>query len=43
MGVGIHGEPGRRRAKLTTANEMTDEMRDAVVGDRPDVSGTGWP
>ena len=43
MGVGIHGEPGRRRAKLTTANEMTDEMRDAVVGDLPDVSGTRWP
>ena len=39
VGVGIHGEPGRRRAKLTTANEMTDEMLDAVVSDLPYVSG----
>ncbi|HSP74970.1 MAG TPA: dihydroxyacetone kinase subunit DhaK [Cryobacterium sp.] len=39
VGVGIHGEPGRRRAKLTTANEMTDEMLDAVVGDLPYVAG----
>ena len=39
VGVGIHGEPGRRRAKLASANEMTDEMLDAVVGDLPYVSG----
>ena len=39
VGVGIHGEPGRRRAPLTTANEMTDEMLDAVVGDLPYASG----
>ena len=39
VGVGIHGEPGRRRAPLTTADEMTDEMLDAVVGDLPYVSG----
>ena len=39
VGVGIHGEPGRRRAPLTTANEMTDEMLDAVVGDLPYVAG----
>ena len=39
VGVGIHGEPGRRRAPLTTANEMTDEMLDAVVSDLPYASG----
>ena len=39
VGVGIHGEPGRRRAKLASANEMTDEMLDAVVGDLPYLSG----
>jgi dihydroxyacetone kinase-like protein len=39
VGVGIHGEPGRRRAKLTTANEMTDELLDAVVKDLPYVAG----
>ena len=39
VGVGIHGEPGRRRAKLTTADEMTDEMLDAVVNDLPFVAG----
>ncbi|TFD48812.1 dihydroxyacetone kinase subunit DhaK [Cryobacterium frigoriphilum] len=39
VGVGIHGEPGRRRAKLTTADEMTDELLDAVVGDLPYRAG----
>jgi dihydroxyacetone kinase-like protein len=39
VGVGIHGEPGRRRDKLTTANEMTDELLDAVVQDLPYVAG----
>jgi len=35
MGVGIHGEPGRRREKLATANEIVDELLDAVVSDLP--------
>lgn len=39
VGVGIHGEPGRRRAKLTSANEITDELLDAVVNDLPYASG----
>jgi dihydroxyacetone kinase-like protein len=39
VGVGIHGEPGRRRAPLTTADEMTDELLDAVVKDLPYVAG----
>ena len=35
IGVGIHGEPGRRRAKLVSANEIVDELLDAVVPDLP--------
>ncbi|WP_024511651.1 dihydroxyacetone kinase subunit DhaK [Bradyrhizobium sp. ARR65] len=33
MGVGIHGEPGRRRVKLTQANDIADEMISAIVND----------
>ena len=33
MGVGIHGEPGRRREKLTSANAIIDELLEAVVSD----------
>jgi dihydroxyacetone kinase-like protein len=35
MGVGIHGEPGRRRDKLKAANEVVDELTEAVVRDLP--------
>lgn len=30
MGVGIHGEPGRRRVKLTTADTIAAEIIDAI-------------
>jgi dihydroxyacetone kinase-like protein len=33
MGVGIHGEPGRRRVKLQTADAIAKEMIGAIVGD----------
>jgi len=33
MGVGIHGEPGRRRVKLAPADAIADEMTAAIVGD----------
>ena len=33
MGVGIHGEPGRRRVKLTSADEIAAEMLGAITGD----------
>ena len=33
MGVGIHGEPGRRRVTLRTANEIAEEMVAAIAGD----------
>ena len=39
MGVGIHGEPGRRREKLASANEIVDELLEAVATDLPFESG----
>jgi phosphoenolpyruvate---glycerone phosphotransferase subunit DhaK len=33
MGVGIHGEPGRRRVKLKPAREIVEEMIGAIAGD----------
>ncbi|HET8879546.1 MAG TPA: dihydroxyacetone kinase subunit DhaK [Arthrobacter sp.] len=35
IGVGIHGEPGRRRAKMMTANEIVEEMLTPIVHDLP--------
>lgn len=39
VGVGIHGEPGRRRAKMVSANEIVDILLDAIVPDLPFSSG----
>lgn len=39
MGVGIHGEPGRRRMKLAAADVIAAEMVEAVVGDLSPRSG----
>ena len=39
MGVGIHGEPGRRREKLADANAIIDELLEAVASDLPYKSG----
>lgn len=39
VGVGIHGEPGRRRDKLKSADAIVDEMFDAVTKDLPFKSG----
>ncbi len=39
MGVGIHGEPGRRRVKLGSADAIAEEMVDAVVKDLPAAGG----
>jgi dihydroxyacetone kinase-like protein len=33
FGVGIHGEPGRRRAKLLPADAIAEEICAAIVGD----------
>ncbi len=35
MGIGIHGEPGRYRTKLKTADEIVDEMLETVTNDLP--------
>lgn len=35
IGVGIHGEPGRRREKLAGADTIIDELLEAVVTDLP--------
>lgn len=39
MGVGIHGEPGRERKKMTDADAIADELLAAVVDDLPYSSG----
>lgn len=39
MGVGIHGEPGRERQPMRSADEITDELLDAIVTDLPFESG----
>ncbi len=33
MGVGIHGEPGRRRVRLAAADAIADELLGAILGD----------
>lgn len=35
VGVGIHGEPGRRRDKIRSADAMVEEIFDAVYKDLP--------
>src|SRR5947209_244126 len=39
FGVGIHGEPGRRREKLKPASEIVADMTEAIVGDLAPASG----
>src|SRR5215467_5085844 len=33
IGIGIHGEPGRRRVKLATANEITEMLATPIIED----------
>jgi dihydroxyacetone kinase-like protein len=40
FGVGIHGEPGRRREKVKPAAEIVAEMAEAVLGDLDAPSGS---
>jgi phosphoenolpyruvate---glycerone phosphotransferase subunit DhaK len=40
FGVGIHGEPGRRREKIRSAAEIVAEMSEAILGDLEPVSGS---
>ena len=39
IGIGIHGEPGRQRTKLVSANEIVDILLDAIVPDLPFKAG----
>jgi dihydroxyacetone kinase-like protein len=39
VGIGIHGEPGRRRDKIKPADAIVDEMFDAIAIDLPFKSG----
>ena len=39
VGIGIHGEPGRRRAPLGTAHEIADQLVEAVLTDLAPAAG----
>ncbi len=39
MGVGIHGEPGRRRVALARADAIAEEMLEAMLADLPAAQG----
>jgi dihydroxyacetone kinase-like protein len=39
IGIGIHGEPGRERRKLATADEITEMLAIPVIDDLPFTSG----
>jgi dihydroxyacetone kinase-like protein len=39
VGVGIHGEPGRRRAKLLPARDVVGLAMDAILGTKPLSAG----
>jgi dihydroxyacetone kinase-like protein len=39
IGIGIHGEPGRERMKLTSAAGIVERMTSAIVDDLPFASG----
>jgi dihydroxyacetone kinase-like protein len=40
VGVGIHGEPGRRRSRLGSADAIADEMLSAILGDLTPHAGS---
>jgi dihydroxyacetone kinase-like protein len=40
MGVGIHGEPGRRRVKLAPADAIAEEMLGAILADISPAAGS---
>jgi dihydroxyacetone kinase-like protein len=39
VGVGIHGEPGRSRQKIVSANEIVDLLLEPIVSDLPYADG----
>ena len=40
IGIGIHGEPGRRRVKLESVDGIAEEMLKAITGDLAAASGS---
>jgi dihydroxyacetone kinase-like protein len=40
MGVGIHGEPGRKRENMREADELVKDMVDAILTDLSPAKGT---
>lgn len=40
MGVGIHGEPGRRRERMRSANEIVADMIEAILHDLKPARGS---
>jgi dihydroxyacetone kinase-like protein len=40
FGVGIHGEPGRRRGPVRPAQELVNELMDAILGDLKPKAGS---
>jgi phosphoenolpyruvate---glycerone phosphotransferase subunit DhaK len=41
IGIGIHGEPGRRRAPLGTAREIAEVLIEPILGDLDFTGGDG--
>ncbi len=39
IGIGIHGEPGRQRMKLATADEITEMLASPILDDLPFKAG----
>lgn len=39
MGIGIHGEPGRKRTKMASARQLVEELMEAVITDLPYKAG----
>jgi len=39
IGIGIHGEPGRKRMKVQTADEITEMLAEAIISDLPYKAG----
>jgi len=39
IGIGIHGEPGRERMKVKTADEVTEMLAEAIISDLPYKAG----
>lgn len=39
IGIGIHGEPGRRRTKIMTAKEIMEELYETIYSDLPFEKG----